>query len=86
MNKYSKLKIMEKKPHGNAKGWILYQNNEAIGYYPSAREAGEVVGKTGIYLLNLYRGMFVGKDGKPRTCTTEGYYIKPANVLSYTDK
>ena len=72
--------------HFNSKGWILYKNEEEIGYFASMSEAAQEIGKSYPYLWQLYKGRHIGKDGKPLTKTKEGYHLKPAISISFTDK
>lgn len=72
--------------HPQAKGWILFQHEEMLGYFASLREVGNEIGKSNSYMWQLYKGRHIGKDGKVLTKTKEGYHIKPAMTIETRDK
>ncbi len=69
-----------------SKGWILYHENNEVGYFPTLTEIAKCLGKTYHYLWLLTKGKALNKDGTARTKTIEGYHIKPANVLEFSGK
>lgn len=69
--------------HYMAKGWILFKNEDMIGYFPTVKEAGLEVGLNGHYLWLLYKGRYNDKDGNTKCCTSDGYRIEPAKVIEH---
>lgn len=69
-----------------SKGWILYHEDEEVGYFSSLTEIANCLGKTYHYLWLLTSGRALNKDGTPRKKTIEGYHIKPATSLEFRGK
>jgi len=72
--------------HPQSKGWILFKFDDNLGYFPSLSEVGKEIGKSASYMWQLYKGKHINVDGSVRTQTIEGYHIKPAISISFTDK
>ena len=74
------------KDHPKAKGWILYQHGDEIGYFGSLTEVADFCGKSYHYLWMLAKGILMDRYGEPRTITQEGWSIKPAKTIEFTNK
>lgn len=69
----------------SAKGWILYKNDEEVGFFPTLFECAEVTGMSKQYMWMLAREKAINSDG-PRKVSKEGWSIKPAISISFTNK
>jgi hypothetical protein len=71
--------------NSSAKGWILYRDDEEIGFFATLSELAEETGKSRHYMWMMARGKAMNVDG-PRQKTKEGWSIKPAMSIQFSNK